>query len=257
MFFPDCFIHQHKHCSKHRARMPRSPLGKQDCSSEGGAIGGVNKCCSGVQDGNCGGESDCQCSVSHSPQSQTWSLAWCHWGPVCSWWSWWSRKTHRVTNIHDIFGQVLDGFCQFSAKLVENSWQGVYSMEERWGHKHSEAKSCSYSCLISWIFSWQSSSSGWSWARCLASCSLAVCWDGRFEEIYANCSSLENGEDTKDELWDNGSCKTLLAKGGGVKKESLTRCKHAAYHLWTPNVSVHILPLLKPQSETAPVHCLL
>lgn len=71
---------------------------------------------------------------------------------------------------------------------------------------------CSYSCLISWIFSWQSSSSGWSWARCLASCSLAVCWEGTSDTIYANHSSVEDGDETDDELWDNRSFMTLLTE---------------------------------------------
>lgn len=43
---------------------------------------------------------------------------------------------------------------------------------------------CSYSCFISWAFSWQSSSSGWSCASCLASCSLAVCREGKWDKIY-------------------------------------------------------------------------
>lgn len=72
---------------------------------------------------------------------------------------------------------------------------------ELMGSEHSKLRGCngsSYLCLISWICSWQLWSSGWSWACCLASCSLAVCWEGTSDKIYANHSSAEDGGKADD-----------------------------------------------------------
>lgn len=163
---------------------------------------GINKCSWGVQDGSCSrADSICQrcclvmclggCRPPGGPLSitlfrvklevlhdLTQSLF------VLDDPKWGMSPENRVTNICDhlkvILGENRD-FC---------SWE----LEQGGGNSDS------HSCLISWIFSWQSSSSGWSWACCLASCSLAVCLEGTFEKIYANHLSVEDEEKTEDEL---------------------------------------------------------
>lgn len=120
-------------------------------------------------------------AVTRPPQSRTWSLAWSHWAPLCSWWSW----TQNASSGR--FSMTLP------ADRGESSWQEVYIEEESF--------SCTYSCLISWIFSWQSSSSGWSWARCLASCSLAVCRGGRDVKTFSQrIQGFEGGRTNRNHL---------------------------------------------------------
>lgn len=128
-------------------------------------------------------------AVSHPPQSQTWSPAWSRWGPLCSWW-FWTEKTQQ--HLHGRF-------------LLHKLTVWLWTKQLTVGGKFS----CAYSCLISWIFSWQSSSSGWSWARCLASCSLAVCRRGKtWRRLYEH-----RYKDVEEKLWDKSSCKTIAAKG--------------------------------------------
>lgn len=62
--------------------------------------------------------------------------------------------------------------------------------------------SCSYFCLTSWILSSWSSSSGGSWACCLASCSMAVCrkrriWLGFMQTICQCRAAMRQRVDCK------------------------------------------------------------
>jgi len=98
-------------------------------------------------------------------------------------------------------------------------------------------QSCSYSCLISWICSWQPSSSGWSWARCLASCSLTVCWGDTSDTIYAK-GFIGGGRRANSEMmaawwhrWQKGGGVDVTGRGRRVHLH--TTSEHQMVEMWT------------------------
>lgn len=105
--------------------------------------------------------------------------------------------------------------------------------------------SCSYFCLTSWILSWWSSSSGWSWACCLASCSMAVCWKRRiwleFMQTICQCRAA---------VRQRIDCKMIqLAKGSWSKMEFKVH-QSDVHHLWTPDTySTQSLKAIHPAEE--------
>lgn len=124
-FFADACINTStwRQRETHRARMWKAPWVEWDCSSQQGGAGGGSISAAeeskmevaAEQSGSVGGDvrgrlqASWEPPVNHTPQSHTWSPAWSHSEPLCSWWSWKGRspentlRYNKLLNISDRF----------------------------------------------------------------------------------------------------------------------------------------------------------